>query len=347
MNDTNKTESDVNNLQTNNATEIETTTTETTSESAGVAEKENEVANSEVATEDKTPAVEDKTAENTVGTNVATETIAKEAPVEEAVSAATETAPAMPAAPVSPAGSNVLKHYAIAFAIILCMGLGLWYMMEEQGRVDTGVFDSIKSAVVPAKTVAIVNGEKLTVIQLERNKGQLRAAALQQGLDPASPEVAAEVDKQAIELMINTALLTQAAKEVGIEVSQADIDARYNEIVTELGDEAALTARMAELGMTKEGLLEDISGELLIQKHLESALKFSEITIGEADIKAYYDELAKNPAMTNLPKFDEAVAEQIKAQMEQEKQQTLIAEHLANLKKEAEIEIVGEEAAAE
>jgi len=233
---------------------------------------------------------------------------------------------------------QLFMQYGIAFLIVLAMGIGLWYALEQQGRVQTGVFDSIEALISPEPAVAKVNGERITVAMVEKNKQQLTMAAVNQGLDPSTPEVAAEIQAQAVDLLINTELLRQAANAAGITVTAEESATRYNEIVTQLGGEEALTARMAELGITPESLQSDIEGELTIQKYLETAVDTSSITITEEAIVAFYEQVGggSNPEFPPL----EDVREQIEFELRNQQEQQLISDHIGTLKEGAVIEML-------
>lgn len=239
--------------------------------------------------------------------------------------------------PAIAARRAIIWQYAIATGIVLVMGAGLWYALEQQGRVDTDVFGTIESYVMPEPAAVVVNGEKVTMALYEKNRTQLTAAATQQGLDPATPEVAEQITLQSMDLLVNTELLRQAAVAGGVEVTDEDIAARYDELVTSVGGEEALASRLAELGLTAEGLRSDIAGELLIQKHLEVAVDRSTIVVTDSDIETFYNGIAANDAAGELPPLDE-VREQVREQLTFSKEQELITAYIETLRENATIE---------
>lgn len=240
--------------------------------------------------------------------------------------------------PATLVGGGVFKQYAIALVVVVLMGGGLWYVMEAQGRIQTGVFANIKAVFVPEPAAATVNGERLTVAQVERNKVQLKAAAQAQGADPSAPEIVAEIDKQALDLLINTEVLRQAAVAAGGSVAEADTEARYQEIVSQLGGEEALGAKMVELGLTTEGLRKDIAGEILIQEYLKTAIDSSALTVTEAEVLEFYNQVkASNP---DVPVLDDEIKATIEKQLATQKEQELISDHLDSLRAQANIEII-------
>jgi len=233
---------------------------------------------------------------------------------------------------------QMLTQYGIALLIVLIMGAGLWYVLEQQGRVETKVFESMKSFVMPAPAAVVVNGTRIDQELYDKNYSQLSAQAAQQGLDPATPEVAAQIKQQSIDIIVNSELLRQAAVAGGVVVTQEQIDNRYEEIVAAQGSLDQLKTRMSELGITEESLMADIENEILIQTHLASAVDSSSITVTDEEVQALYDSIASNEAV-DVPPLAE-----VRAQVEQEirfgKEQELISEYIETLKKDAAVEVL-------
>lgn len=241
-------------------------------------------------------------------------------------------------AAVSAARRQMLTQYGIALLIVVLMGGALWYMLEKQGRVETGVFDKITALVRPEPAVVRVNGEKIPQSLYDKNFEQLSMQATTQGADVADPAVLEQIKKQSIDVLVNSALLKQAARKAGIVVTEEQIAERYQGIVDAQGGEEALAARMAELKITKEALTKDIEDEILIQTHLDTAIDTKSLTVTPEEVEAFYKSVTANPEIDAPP------LEEVKAQVEQEilygKQQELIGSYIETLKKDAEIEVL-------
>lgn len=246
-----------------------------------------------------------------------------------------ESEAAVSAAEAAPNVRNrVVMQYVIAIGIIFVMGAGLLYALEEQGRIDTGIFDSVSELVNPAPAAAVVNGVKIPLAQYEKNREQLVQTATFQGLDPENESIKTQIKTQALDILVNTELLRQAAVEGGVTVSTEDVDARYKEIIATLGGEEALQAKMTELSITPESLRIDIEGELLIKKHLDAAVDFSSVTLDPAEVQAVYDQ-ANTPG-ADIPPFEE-VKGQIETQLKASKEQEVVGKYIETLKADAEI----------
>ncbi|MFN3693015.1 MAG: SurA N-terminal domain-containing protein [Candidatus Paceibacteria bacterium] len=245
---------------------------------------------------------------------------------------------AAPTAAVAVTRSLVLKQYGIAFFIVAIMGGVLWYLLEKQGRVETGVFDKITSLVRLEPAAVKVNGEKIPQSLYQKNYEQLSLQAASQGANVTDPATTEQIKKQTIDVLVNSALLKQAARNAGIVVTDEQITSRYQGIVDAQGGEEALASRMAELNITKDGLMQDIEDEILIQTHLDATIDLSKIEVTKEEVDAFYKSVTSNPEVQVPP------LEEVRAQVEQEirygKQQELISEYIDTLKKDAEVEVL-------
>ena len=321
--ETNQTQTDSTTSGSTPELETEVTSTETSSNPGDVTSSSSDT---EINTQVPVPDVTES-AEPVVTEEVASEEVA---PITTA-----EVAPEASSPELSNVRQRVITQYAIATIIILVMGAGLLYALEEQGRVSTGVFDSVTELVKPAPAAAIVNGVKIPLAQYEKNREQLIQTATLQGLDPTNESIATQINAQALDVLVNTELLRQAALAEGITVTKEDIDTRYEEIVATLGGEEQLATKMTELNITPESLRVDIEGEILIKKHLDTAVDLSSVTIDQKEVQAVYDQ-ANTPG-ADIPPFAEVKA-QIEAQLKATKEQEKIGKYIETLKTEAEIE---------
>ena len=87
-------------------------------------------------------------------TVLSTETVMVETPV--VVSESVDTmVTAETAVPALALGKNrqVLVQYGIATLVVLVMGAGLTYALEQQGRINTGVFEKINALINPVPSL--------------------------------------------------------------------------------------------------------------------------------------------------------------------------------------------------
>jgi peptidyl-prolyl cis-trans isomerase SurA len=247
---------------------------------------------------------------------------------------------AVAVAPVAVDKKQVFIQYGVATAVVLVIGVGLLYALEQQGRVNTGVFDKISSIVNPMPAAAIVNGTKITQADYDRNIQQLQTAATAQGADVADEAIQSEIKKQAIDVLVNTELLRQAAYADGSDVTAEQVEARYQEIVASLGGTEQLAAKMTELGITEPALRKDIEGEILIQGHLSKAVDVSTISVSEKELTDAYAQISGTAATgVTVPPLAE-IKEQLEAQLKTNKEQELVNAYIEKIREGAEIEVL-------
>lgn len=280
---------------------------------------------------------------HTVATEVVSEATA---PVDEVVGIAeAPTVTAETTTTTVPAQSDaskkqMIKQYGIATLVILIIGVGLVYALEQQGRLSTGVFDKVNTLVNPVPAAAIVNGTKISKADYDKNLTQLQTAAAAQGADVASESIQGEIKQQAIDVLVNTELLRQAAYSEGALVTDEQIEARYQEILTSIGGEEQLAAKMTELNITEPALRKDIEGEILIQGHLAKAVDTSKIAITEKEVTDAYTQISGTAAAgVTVPPLAE-IKTQLEAQLKTNKEQELVNAYITKLREAATIEVL-------
>lgn len=230
------------------------------------------------------------------------------------------------------------KGYVAAAVIVVLIILGALYLLEKEGRSSTSIFSSVLEGQEAGAVVAVVNGEEIVSADLDTSIEQFEQAASAQGVDITSSTTQSEIERQALDVIINTTLLKQAAAEQGMEVTDEAVTERITTIESEVGGADALATRMSELGLTKPELRTDIRDELLIQKLLDGVFAEADIVVTEEEIAEVYANAGGEEA--GLPALEE-VREQVEQQVVASKEQAAVDEYLNELKKTAEINIVG------
>lgn len=147
-------------------------------------------------------------------------------------------------------------------------------------------------AVVVDGIAAVVNGDIITLLELERAG---RAA-----LDPrqrAVPPAGQEQERRAallpvLDQLVLERLQAQRARELGIQVSEQEVDAAIAGVREEnrMNDEM-LERLLQERGMTREDYRREMRGQLLLQKLVRQEIG-SRTTVTDAEIEAYFAEHA-------------------------------------------------------
>jgi hypothetical protein len=236
-----------------------------------------------------------------------------------------------------PASTGVWKGYLIAAVIIAIMGVGTWYVLERDGRVTTSVFTGLVDGIRNNENAPAlrVNDAVVTQGQLQVTINQITQNAVQQGADITDPEIQSLIREQAVDMMVNTELLLQAAAAEGIAVTDEQVDTRISEIETQVGGPEQLATELANATVTMEQLREDIVTEITVQTLLTGVVEAEDISVSDEEVAALYEQ-AGGEAAGNPPLAD--IRDQVAAQVQSQKEQAAVQNYLESLRINAVIE---------
>ncbi len=134
---------------------------------------------------------------------------------------------------------------------------------------------------------AKVNGETIPIEELNKQVDQLKKQYPQmfEGADGEGRLI--DFKQRLLDNLINQKLIQQAAKDKGIEVTDAEVKKQIDQLKAGFKDQAQFDAALKSAGMTLETLTQQIREQLLTQRLIESLA--SDTKISEKDIKAYYE----------------------------------------------------------
>ncbi len=137
-----------------------------------------------------------------------------------------------------------------------------------------------------SRIVAVVNGDMITSRELEK---ALKPEFIGQQIDPEkNPSLAAMVREAVLDRMINEKILLQQAAKDGISVTEEQVDAAFEQMVSD----SQLTREEFLKQMAKEGLSEKQAREkartMLITQRLMSRNVMSKVVVTEEEINDYY-----------------------------------------------------------
>jgi FKBP-type peptidyl-prolyl cis-trans isomerase (trigger factor) len=143
------------------------------------------------------------------------------------------------------------------------------------------------------------------------------------------------VREQVLNQLISRTLISQAAEASGTAVPAAQIDAQIESVTGQFESEEAYLAELDAQGLTEAELRSQIEAELLGQIYLEGTLDYESIAVTEEEVQSTYEQVAASGGQ--VPPLAE-VREQVEQLVIQQKQQTLVAAHVDELRAEADIE---------
>lgn len=244
----------------------------------------------------------------------------------------------------SPAGEkrSWLSSMNLAGVAAVLVMTGIVGTLQATGLIDLAALQGGAAAGLAGNAddaVARVNGEVITRGELEERFSQVEKVLSAQGADVSDPTIASSYREQLLDEMISNTLLVQKAQEAGISITTEEVDASYNELLELFGGEAGLDEQLAVVGLTKEGLRENLQEQLAIEAYLAQATSVDEIEVTDEEVRAYYDANVAQNENADPAEYDQMVPI-LRQQLAQQKASALIAEYIDTLKQEADIEVL-------
>jgi peptidyl-prolyl cis-trans isomerase SurA len=156
------------------------------------------------------------------------------------------------------------------------------------------VFSSQGQAVeLVDKVVAVVNGQLITLFELNAKVDKLLSQAQGISISPKDPEYV-EVQRRILDTMVNDILIKQAAAKLGITVSETEINSKIAEIKKQNGiNEEQFRKQLAQEGLTREEFVKGLETEA-IKHQLVGYMVNKRILITEEEMRQYYDQMGGN-----------------------------------------------------
>lgn len=205
----------------------------------------------------------------------------------------------------------------IAVALLVIVGVIVWYF----------------AGALPAtgKTVATVNGAPITAAQLTSEEEQIAAQI------GATSTPAATFESDALNELIGTALLTQAATKAGITASTTAVDQKLAATKAQFSSTQAYEQALSAQGLSDASLRQQIADGIQISAFLNAQLNLGSATATPAEIQqAYRNETAQMKNPPPLAKVQSVIAQAVVAQ----KQQAMISAYVNQLRQAAAIRIL-------
>lgn len=142
-----------------------------------------------------------------------------------------------------------------------------------------------------SKTLAKVNGEKITQADMDKRMQKVKLAYEQQGMkfDGAQgQQMLKSVEQQQLDEMINQKLLMQAAQKEGVVATNDVITARFDEIKKNFGSDQKFNDAMKMYGYTEEELREMLKYDITYAALYDKVTK--DIKVTDDEVSKYYEQ---------------------------------------------------------
>ena len=181
--------------------------------------------------------------------------------------------------------------------VFLLLLLGVCLAVPARSATQRGNFqpppptyaDAPPAAMV-GKIVAVVNGERITALDIEK---MARPEIMRRGLNPNNPEQRAQINEiyqQALNAQINDLLLYQEAVRLKTELPDSEVEKEVTRLMQQrkLGSQE-LEKQLKQEGMDMKKLRDQIRRNLLRQR-LVSSMVFRKVILTREEVAKYYEE---------------------------------------------------------
>lgn len=176
--------------------------------------------------------------------------------------------------------------------------------------------------------VATVNGEDIygSLYNVVYTQTKIQLSDLGQDVDDLD-----FVKEVALDAIVDQELIRQNAEEVGISVSEEEVDQEFNEL-KEMNEEQ-VTNYLEKYHLEEDAFKSQISHALYHEKYVDSEIS---VSVSDEELEEVYEELKENN--DELPEFGE-IEDQLRSEMTAHRAQEKLMDIVTELKEEATIEM--------
>jgi parvulin-like peptidyl-prolyl isomerase len=144
---------------------------------------------------------------------------------------------------------------------------------------------------VPSDAVAIVAGEPIAKADFDALMRRAEAGAKAQGRpfpEAGTPEYA-QLKRQAVDILTQREEYEQQAEELGIEVTDEDVDKRLEQLKKQYfaGNDAKYQQQLKDSGLTEDDLRADIRSQLIAEKIYNKVT--ADVRVTDREVARYYN----------------------------------------------------------
>jgi foldase protein PrsA len=140
----------------------------------------------------------------------------------------------------------------------------------------------------PKDTIALVNGSPILGADVQSQLDQMKKASPQTFEGAEGPKRELEFKAKILDSLIQIELIRQAAKELGVDVTDKQVDDYVTQLETQYGGAKGLEDAMKQSSVTMEQLKTSVRSRLLVDAVGKKVAKTSAVT--DAEMKTYYEQ---------------------------------------------------------
>lgn len=201
-----------------------------------------------------------------------------------------------------------------------------------------GYADNTEQEFSPSDIIATVNGEPLFRSDLEARVEAMLAAYQAGGAEEdGEGELVRAIQTEVLDTMIGEALLRQGAELDGVDISEDELAAGYEQVLEEFeNDKDRLLSALEDLGTTENDLLASIASRLKVQRYVETRAPLEDMEVTDEDVMSSYRNYTEGAE--SAPSFED-MAEGIREELERQRAQQAVFMIIEDLKKGSQIEV--------
>jgi foldase protein PrsA len=192
-----------------------------------------------------------------------------------------------------------LRKVALFLALVLSLGLVVSACGGSETEESAPTTEAVASENVPADAVALVGDEKIPKASYDALIEQAKKSyeAQDREFPKAGTAEYEALKNQAVQYLVQRAQFEQEAKEMGITITDADVDNKLEELKEQYfgGDEKKFDEQVASQGLTLEQVRADVRAQLVSERIFEQVTK--DVGVTDDEIQTYYDENEDNFAV--------------------------------------------------
>lgn len=200
---------------------------------------------------------------------------------------------------------------------------------EDQAQQQEPLEISAEEVVNEGESVVVVNGSEVNGTTYNAAYSLVKSMMHQSGQDTSDLDA---LKDQTVDFLVEQELMLQEANNVGIEVTDAELEEELK-AYKESAEEGQFNTMLEQLNMTEENFKNQLRYDLTTMEYVEQEF---EVEVTDKEVEELYNQMTEQ-SEGEAQELSE-VEDQLRASIEQQKQQQQYAQKVEELKESAEID---------